>query len=258
MLFSNYIKTSTIKEYMPNSIFFFIIILIGLTSCDNEDQLIERLAIDNVVECEYVGFGGGHSEVYEAFEKLKSKASNGKMMSLLSHDSMSVVVYAAYALIDNEQVPPDSLLKVFIDNDKYVKDFCGCLLTSSSLSSLIYHRYWSTKSVYFDDNGEIRIIDSRNLLKMDSVILFSSNPDWLILSRALENRIYPERLNKRIKELAFVKGNIQALEYVFNNLRSSNENDLIKSLEKYFADDDAYYAYRELAGNMLGHLKSSE
>lgn len=254
----NKLKTSTIKKYMSNSIFVFIVTLIGLTSCDNEDQLIERLAIGNVVECEHVGFGGGHSEVYETFEKLKSKASKEKMMSLLSHDSMSVVVYAAYALIDNDQVPPDSLLQVFIDHDEYVEYFCGCLLTSSSLSSLIYHRYWNNKSVHFDDNGEIMIIDSPNLLKMDSVILFSSNPDWLILSRALENRIYPERLNKRIKEIAFVKGNIQALEYVFRTLRSSNENDLIKSLEKYIADDEAYYAYRELAGNMLGHLKSGE
>lgn len=46
-------------------------------------------------------------------------------------------------------------------------------------------------------------MDDPLMFRMDSIVLYSKGAYWLLLTRALENRVYPTRFNKRIAELAF-------------------------------------------------------
>jgi hypothetical protein len=76
------------------------------------------------------------------------------------------------------------------------------------------------------------------LLQLDSTILYSDNSDWLLMTRAFENRIYPPSYKKRIASLAFKHGNHEALFYLCNWYRADNYNNLKISLISYLKKTD--------------------
>ncbi|MGB3181004.1 MAG: hypothetical protein WBB45_06420 [Cyclobacteriaceae bacterium] len=77
--------------------------------------------------------------------------------------------------------------------DKKVKTISGCIKPEDYLSSEFYHRFWGKTE------------DKRMnpaLLKPDSLIIYHRKPNWLLPTRALENRVYPKTFNQRIAILA--------------------------------------------------------
>ena len=220
-------------------IFLFLFLITSLISCYDVETLVNSIAEANIVTCESIGFAGSPSGVYKDFERLKRKASKEELIELTHHDSAAVVVYAAYALIDRELIEPDKLLYQFLDNRESVSTMCGCLFSSSTVPSQIYHRYWQSRYEFpNDDDYEKGVLhDSEDLLKMDSLILFSENRDWLLMTSALENREYSDVYLQRIKELAFDENDFVALKYVFKHLKEGNEDRLITAFDVYLAND---------------------
>ena len=220
-------------------IYLFLLITFALISCYDVDSLVNSIAKANIVTCESVGFAGSPSGVYKDFERLKRKATKEELIGLTHHDSVAVAVYAAYALIDRELIDSDKLLEQFLDNPKEVSTMCGCLLSSSTTPSEIYHRYWSERFEFpNEEDYENRVFnDSKILQRMDSLILFSGNNDWLLMTRALENREYSGVYLERIKELAFDENEFVALKYVFKNLKEGNEDKLITAFDIYLTNE---------------------
>ena len=243
---------------MKHQIYVLLILTLGLISCQDVDSLVISIAEENRVECETIGFGGSSSSLYNKFQKLKRKASKEELIKLTYHDSLAVIGYSSYALIDRELIEPNKLLKRFIEDEQSVSTFCGCIINAETLSSLIYHRYWNSRIEYPDseDYEQYVINDTQELQKMDSLILYSKNPDWILLARAFENRKYSDEYRNRIQELAFDKNDFHALKYVFKNLRNTNEEKLIQSFDKYVNNEDNYRAQKDEIIQMKNDLKN--
>ena len=242
---------------MKPIIYLCIFLLIGMTSCQDVSSLVNSIAEENIVECEAIGIAGSPSSLYKKFELLKSKASKEELIQLMNHDSLAVVGYSSYALIDRDIITPSKLLERFLNQEGNVSTFCGCIMDEERLSSLIYHRYWNTRIKYPDDEEYENYIisDSKELQKMDSLILYSKNPYWLLLSRAFENRVYPKEYKFKIEEWAFSKRDYYALNYVFTNLLSENKERLEFSLKEYIAKDKPYKVRKEEIMKVLKDLK---
>jgi hypothetical protein len=166
-----------------------LIVFVGLTSCQAVPSLVEDIAQENRVEYAMIGFSGSSSSIYEKFEKIKSKATKEELVVLLDHDSVAVVCYALYALMDKELVEPSVLFERSINNDKKVSTYYGCIMMSETLSALIYNRYWESRIEYLDDYYEnYKIHDTFELQKMDSLILHMEIPNEILVRRTLENR----------------------------------------------------------------------
>jgi len=234
------------------------IIILIITSCQDVTSLASSIAKENIVECEFVGLGGSKSSVYKKFKKIKRNASKEELLKLLDHDSIAVVVYSSYALIERELITPNRLFAQFLNRNEKVSTFCGCILGEESISSLIYYRYWNSRVEYPDENDyEKQIInDSKELKKMDSLILYTKKPVSYLLMTALENRIYSNEYKSKIEELAFKKSNFYALEYIFKNFLIGNEDKLEFSLKEYLKNEDVYNYQKESINQMLSVIKN--
>jgi hypothetical protein len=232
----------------------------GLTSCEDIIPFVNKIADSNRVECEAVGFVGSESDIYKAFIKLKRNSSKEELVDLLEHDSLAIVAYASYALMDRDLIKPNTLLQRFINDEDEVSTACGCMISRSTLSSLIYHRYWSSRIKFpIEENYENSILDdSRSLQKMDSLVMYSKNPNWLLLSRVFDNRVYTNNYNSKIEEWAFDKNNFYALEYVFKNQKQRNENELKKSFLDFINNNDNHSAQKAQVSLMLDKLRGNQ
>lgn len=241
---------------MKQQIHILLILIIGITSCQDIDVLVASIAKENRVECKTVGFAGSPSMLYKKFEELKEKATKEELIKLTTHDSLAVVGYSSYALIDRELIAPIKLLQRFINTEEYVSTICNDILSRETLAPLIYHRYWNNRIEFPEENGENYILnDSKDLQSMDSLILYARQPNWILLARAFENRIYSNQYKMKIEEWAFAKNDFYALKYVFNNLRQGNEEKLIKSFKEYINNKDNYDAQKEEINQMMNEIK---
>jgi len=244
---------------MRQQIYILLILTIGVVSCQYQDMdsLVSSIAEKNRVECESIGFAGSSSTLYKKFEKLKRKATKEELLELTNHNSLAIVGYSSYALIDRKLIEPNKLFQRFIDNEENVSTFCGCIMSRETLSSLIYHRYWNSR-IEFSDDGDYEkktLNDSENLQKMDSLILYSDKPDWILLIRAFENRVYSDDYKVKIEEWAFDKIDFYALKYIFKNLRNGNEERLIESFNKYIENEENHSAQKEKINLMKKEIK---
>lgn len=242
---------------MKHPIYILLILIIGITSCQGVNSLVNSIAKENRVECERTGFAGIESSLYDKFEKLKRKATKDELINLINHKSLAVVGYSSYALIDRELIEPNKLLERFINNKESVSTFCGCIMSSETLSSLIYHRYWNSRIEYPDDEDYENYVinDTRDLQRMDSLILYSKSPDWILLARAFENRKYSDDYREKIEEWAFGENDFYALKYVFKHLRTGNEERLIKSFDEYVNNENNHRAQKEEIIQMKKEIK---
>lgn len=102
-----------------------LILIFGATPCQDVNSLANSIARRNTVECQAIGFAGSSSTQYKRFEKIKRKGSKEELISLTKHDSLAVVVYASYALIDKELIEPSVLLGDFDFNETQKAYPCG-------------------------------------------------------------------------------------------------------------------------------------
>lgn len=245
---------------MRVSFVFIGILLLGITSCNNVRSLVKSISKENRIECERLGFEGSPSEIYQKYEKLKNSASKEQLLELTNYEQFAVAGYASYALIERKLISPFLLFEKFYLKDKSGSTFCGCIVSQDNLSDLIYMNYYAmqVEIKYTDDytNSERIFTDTKDLLKMDSLILYSENPGRFYLRMILGDRIYPHNYIPRIEELAFEKRNDFALEYVFNNIRIGNEEKLIEAANEIISNKDSHYIQTDLAESILKELNN--
>jgi hypothetical protein len=194
-------------------------------------DIIKQIADVNEVQSEHIGVAGTQSVNYQNYLRLKKSASTGDLLILLDNKNAVVACYAGLALADQSY---PNLLKVFLkflSKDRKVSTMSGCIQSKQDISSELYHQYWN--NVEDKERATDKI-----LRQLDSAILYRDNSYWLLMSRALENRVYPSAYKKRIEELAFKKSNQEALFYLCTWYRADNYDNIKKALVKYLQKTD--------------------
>jgi len=209
----------------------FTFLIHGYIYSQTVDEIVKRFIATNEVQYEHIGFGSSNSKLYQEYMNLIKIANINELVKLTNHGSAVVRCYAGWGLIDRKYSKLDSIYKTFLDNDAEVTTYSIDIKGSDKISSEFYHRYWN--SLDFKDKAINSV-----LIKLDSLTLFKANSDWLLILRALENRIYPKTYNKQIEYLAFEKNNIDAIFYLSNWYKAEYVDRLKPVLIKYLQSTD--------------------
>jgi len=193
--------------------------------------LVDKIVKLNEVQYEHVGIAGSKSENYKNFLKLKEIATTDELVHLTDNENATVACYASWALADKQYPDLKTIFQKFILNDKEVKTFNGCIKSQDNISSELYHRYWNSVDI-------TKRPTDKTLLDIDSVIIFSKNPYWLLASRAMDNRIYQEPYKSQISVLAFEKGCKEAVLYLCNWHKAEYSEKIKTALLKYLLNTD--------------------
>ncbi|OYU96547.1 MAG: hypothetical protein CFE21_09185 [Bacteroidetes bacterium B1(2017)] len=188
--------------------------------------IVDKISKINEVQQEHVGFGGSESENFKNFKQLKEIATTGELVLLTGNKNATVACYASWALADKSCPDLSVIFKKFIMQDRQVETFSGCIKSQDNISSELYHRYWN----YIDDTKKPT---DKILIQLDSIILFSQNPYWLLMTRAMENRVYQEPYKRQIAILAFQQGNRDAIYYLCNWHKAEYADKIKTALVQY-------------------------
>jgi hypothetical protein len=193
--------------------------------------IVDKIAKINEVQQEHVGYGGSESENYKNFKQLKDIATTEELVRLTDHKNATVACYASWALADNVYPDLKTIFQKFILQDKQVETFSGCIKSQDNISSELYHRYWNNVNISKRPNDKI-------LLGLDSIVIFSKLPYWLLLNRAMENRVYGEPYKTQISILAFEQGQREAIFYLCNWHKAEYADKIKASLVKYLNETE--------------------
>lgn len=171
--------------------------------------IIDKIAKINEVQGKHVGFSGTESENYKNFKQLKETATIEELVQLTDNKNAAVACYASWALADNTYINLKTIFQKFVLQDRQVETFSGCIQSQDYISSELYHRYWNSVDISKRPTDKI-------LLELDSIIIFSKKPYWLLLNRSMENRVYGESYKTQISILAFDQGQREAIFYLCN------------------------------------------
>ena len=209
----------------------YFLILSVFSYSQSVDEIIKRFISTNEVQYEYIGFGSAKSKLYQDYLTLTKIADNNELIKLTNNNNGVVRCYAGWALIDRKYLRLDSIYQSFLNNDVEVTTYSIDIKYNDNISSEFYHRYWN--SVDFEDKAKDSV-----LFKLDSLTLYYTNSDWLLIQRALDNRIYPKSYNKQIEFLAFEKNNRQAVFYLSNWYKAYYVEKLKPTLINYLQTTD--------------------
>lgn len=193
--------------------------------------IVEKIVKINEVQEEQVGFAGSESENYKNFKQLKEIATTEELIQLTDNKNATVACYASWALADNAYPDLKAIFQKFVLQDKEVVTFSGCIVSENNISSELYHRYWNKVDVSKRPNDKI-------LLELDRIVIFSKKPYWLLLNRALENRIYAEPYKTQISILAFEQGQREAIFYLSNWHKAEFVDRIKIALVKYLNETE--------------------
>jgi len=209
----------------------YFLIFSGFSYSQSVDEIVKRFISMNEVQYEHIGFGSTKSKLYQDYLTLAKIADNNELIKLTNHNNAVVRCYSGWALIDRKYLRLDSIYKSFLNNDAEVTTYSIDIKDKDNISSEFYHRYWNSLDFKHKANDSV-------LFKLDSLTLYNSNSDWLLILRALENRIYPKSYNKQIEYLAFEKNNRDAIFYLSNWYKAEYVDKLKPALIKYLQTTD--------------------
>lgn len=194
-------------------------------------EIVERIAKINEVQGKSIGFSATESENYKNYRKLKELATIEDLVLLTDHKNAAVACYAGWALADSAYSDLHTVFYKFITEDRDVATASGCIRSTDKLSSELYHRYWN--SVPEKDRTSNKI-----LVALDSIIIYSKDAYWLLLDRAMENRIYQEPFKSQIVHLAFDDRIREAIFYLSNWHKAEYVEQIKAALLKYLNATD--------------------
>ena len=202
----------------------FILVLISINQLNSQtiEKIVKNIEKVNIIQNETIGSTENKSENFINYELLKSKASIEELVKLTNHKNSVVNAYSTFALIEKSNKKFPEIFTKFLNNDKTANTRSGCIESEDKISSEIYHFYWNSLKQNERENDEI-------LLKIDSITLYNKNSDWLLILRALENRIFPMKFNSQIEYLAFEKQNENAIFYLNNWYKAEYKEKLKKT-----------------------------
>lgn len=193
------------------------------------DTLVAAIAAENRVDDRAVGIAGVRTAQYDRYVSL-TQWPIPDLRRLTMHSNLAVRCYSGWALAEKEYPGLDTVLVEFLKDKEMVETFSGCIQSQDPLESELYHAYWNHLRMREPGVPEIAALDDPLMFRMDSIVLYSKGAYWLLLTRALENRVYPTRFNKRIAELAFREKDLDAVYYLYRNARGAFEKDLRSAL----------------------------
>jgi hypothetical protein len=194
--------------------------------------IVEKIANINEIQEEHVGFAGTESENYKNFKQLKEIATTDELVQLTDNKNATVACYASWALADRAYPDLKTIFQKFTLQDRQVATFSGCIKSKDNISSELYHRYWNSVDIS-------KRLEDKILLELDSIVIFSKNPYWLLLNRAMENRVYVEPYYKsQISILAFEQGQREAILYLCNWHKAEYADKIKTALVKYLNETE--------------------
>lgn len=186
-----------------------LLFVAGSAPAQDVDEIVKNIKAINEVHCDGIGIAGEKSKQYGNYEELCKKATTFDLVNLTDDSSGVVNCYAAMALTERRYNGIPTLFIKFLSKDKEITAFCGCLKDEGALLS---EQVYSSYLFSIEDNKT-----DRNLLIMDSAILYADHAYWWLTYTALKNRVYPTSYNKRIEHLAFNRLNKYAIFYLLNH-----------------------------------------
>ncbi|MBP1630197.1 MAG: hypothetical protein H6Q15_1090 [Bacteroidetes bacterium] len=213
----------------------YLVIILTSNFCFGQSKdfkgIIDSITSINRIEHEYTGIAGKEGNNYKNFLKLKESASTKELVQLTKSSNPTLACYASWGLADNSYSELKSIFKQFLLENRRAETFSGCILSEDFISSVLYHWYWNRIDVNERKNDKI-------LQELDSIILFSDSVYWLLLTRALDNRIYSEPYKSQIAKFAFDKGYDEAIFYLSNWHKAEYYDKIKYALIKYLNDTD--------------------
>ncbi|MCC1485590.1 hypothetical protein [Winogradskyella immobilis] len=241
-----------------------IILTLTISLCfsQTKEQLLLSIIKVDRVDSNCIGFGCKKSKQYENFEKLKAIISEQELVELTNHNNSTVRTYASKALINSDPNFALKLLKNELDNNKTVRTFEGCIIDVQKTSSIIYHEYWNKIRIeairktnvnnYEENLAMKKKLESDFVMeKLDSLIIhYVKEVDWILYNRVFENRKHKDSYLPRIEELAFIKNNACAFDYI----KTHYSDQYSEKLEKYLTTDFPTAKFKK--GNEVFYLHS--
>jgi hypothetical protein len=221
---SDNLKESPTKKTISNSVIF-------QETPKKLTTLVDRIVKINEVQYEHIGVAGTASENYKNFKHLEEIATTDELVELTNNKNATVACYASWALADKSYSNLKSIFNKFLIQDRQVQSFNGCDQYLANISFEIYHRYWNN----LDDEKKST---DKILTQLDSIIIFSKKPYWLLLRRALENRVYVEPYKTQISILAFEQGQREAIFYLCTWHKAEYADKIKTSLVKYLNETE--------------------
>lgn len=194
-------------------------------------DIVKRIASINEVQSAHIGAAGIESDNYKNYLELKRIATTDDLLNLTDNQNAVVACYASMALADKSYPDLRTVFLKFLSHDRKVSTLSGCIKSKDNISTELYHEYWNN----VDDKAKW---SDKILLQLDSIVLYHDNSYWLLMTRALENRVYPASYKKRIEELAFNYGNRESLFYLCTWYRADNYESIKRALVTYLKKTD--------------------
>lgn len=104
---------------------------------DSAEYYITIIAIKNEVHSKNIGFGGGKSEIYTAYERLRDNLKTNDFFPLLKHDSTAVRIYAYNAIVEKDSTMSERAWKEIKGKNDLVYTLSGCTGMNETIRSII-------------------------------------------------------------------------------------------------------------------------
>ncbi len=197
-----------------------ILLIIFSISCTDVNKLVEEIAKDKMMEAEHIGFIGAKSEQYQNFQKLKSKATDEKLRSLITHENPIIRTYAYQSLIERELIKPSKAFKDALQNNESFSKMSADQILGTDICTQIY---FEIINYYPDSKNEIK--------QMDSLILYTLDENHFLQYMALKDKRHEEKYNDRIRDLAIQFHNSSAIFYIAENDIEIDKSKFKKSIK---------------------------
>ncbi len=104
---------------------------------DSADYYINLIANKNEVHSKHIGFGGGKSQIYNAYERLRDNLNTEDIFPLLSHDSAAVRIYAYNAIVEKDSTLAKRAWNEIKGKNDQVYTQSGCIGMNETLKNVI-------------------------------------------------------------------------------------------------------------------------
>ena len=190
-----------------------------LSSCTDISKVVDEIASHNMMESEYIGFGGSKSDEYKRFQKIKSNATDEELTKLINHKNPIVKTYGFLGLIEREKIKPSDAFGKALENNESFSKMNADQILGSSICAEIYFDLLNRTS---ENNQQIKVIDSLIIYEIDST--------HFLHYMALNDKKYQSKFDNRIRHLAEKYQNESAIFYLDKHTIEMDTTQIIESI----------------------------
>lgn len=231
--------------------------LVILCSCTDVSTLVDQISQNNLLESEYIGFGGGKSDEYKRFKKLSKIATNKELEELITNDHPIVRTYALQLMLERKLINSEKAFRTALqDNESFAK-MNGDIGGSSDVCTEIYYSALNKYPTYDFENMEHIPVQNKEMNLLDSIVIYGIKEDHFLHYLALRNKTHNHSFNKRIIELALKQRAPSAIEYIEQNNITVDTAEMINSIQ-YIIDNKFIGSIpKERMNKLVNNLKGN-